>query len=130
PRTRSTGPVATQGDYAQRSDVVRTTYPTLTGTGITVGVLSVSFNCFAVYAEPGSGVPAAGYQGYASNGFTADYATDVSTGALPASISVMEEPGSPVCMGYLNDDNNGQPTGTPFTDEGRAMLQIVHAVAP
>jgi Subtilase family len=130
PRTRSVGPVATQGDYAQRSDVVRTTYPALTGTGVTVGVLSDSFNCFAVYAAPGSGVPASGYQGYAYNGFTADYATDVSTGALPASISVMEEPGSPVCMGYLNPDNSGQPTGTPFTDEGRAMLQIVYAVAP
>jgi len=75
PRTR-TGAVTSQGDFAQRSDVLRIDYPTITGAGITVGVLSDSFNCYAVYAEPGSGVPVSGYDGYAFNGFTADYATD------------------------------------------------------
>ena len=50
----------------------------LRGSGVTVGVLSDSFNCFAVYAAPGSGVPVSGNQGYAPNGFTADYATDQS----------------------------------------------------
>ncbi len=113
--------VATQGDYAQASSVVRADYPTLTGTGITVGMISDSFNCYAVYAEPGSGVPVSGYEGYAFNGFTADYATDVSTSALPSGVNVMEEAD---CLDY------GAPTQPPLTDEGRAMLQIVHAVAP
>ena len=79
PHTR--GVVALQGDYVQHSALVRTDYPGITGTGITVGVLSDSFDCYAVYAAPGSGVPVSGNQGYAPNGFTADYATDQSTGA-------------------------------------------------
>jgi hypothetical protein len=116
-----TGAVTSQGDFAQRSSVVRTNYPTLLGTGVTVGVLSDSFNCYAVYAAPGSGVPVSGNEGYAYNGFTADYATDVSTGDLPANVDVLEEAD---CLDY------GAPTQTPFTDEGRAMLQIVYDVAP
>lgn len=119
PHTR--GAVALQGDYVQHSAVVRSAYPTINGAGITVGVLSDSFNCYAVYAAPGSGVPVSGNEGYASNGFTADYATDQSTGALPANVDVLEEAD---CLDY------GAPTQTPFGDEGRAMLQIVHAVAP
>jgi len=120
PRRRA-GAVAIQGDYAQRSSVVRTDYPNITGAGITVGVLSDSFNCYAVYEEPNSGVPASGNAGYAYNGFTADYATDVSTSALPSGVNVLEEAD---CLDY------GAPTQLPFTDEGRAMLQIVYAVAP
>ncbi len=34
------------------------------------------------------------------------------------------------CSNYLFPDSANQPTGLPFSDEGRAMLQIVHAVAP
>jgi hypothetical protein len=122
--------VALQGDYVQHSALVRASYAGLTGTGVTVGVLSDSFNCFAVYGAAGSGVPASGNQGYAPNGFTADYATDVSTGALPSGVNVLAEPYTSVpsaagdCLAY------GAPTQTPFSDEGRAMLQIVHAVAP
>lgn len=117
PRAR-TGAVTSQGDYAQRSDVVRTADPTLTGAGVTVGVLSDSFNCYAVYAKPGSGVPASAY---ASNGFTADYASDVSTADLTSGVTVLEEAD---CLNY------GAPTALPLGDEGRAMLQIVHDVAP
>jgi len=120
PRAR-TGAASSQGDYAQRSDVVRADNPTLTGAGITVGVLSDSFNCYAVYAEPGSGVPVSGNEGYAYNGFTADYTTDVSTGDLPSNVNVLEEAD---CLNY------GAPTQLPFGDEGRAMLQVVHDVAP
>jgi hypothetical protein len=128
-----TGPVATQGDYAQRSDVVRTEYPSLTGKGVTVAIMSDSFDCYAVYAAPDSGVPASGDEGYAYNGFTADYASDVATGALPANVQIVGEPTfAPysACQGFESPDSNGQNTGLPFTDEGRAMTQIVHAVAP
>jgi hypothetical protein len=128
PHTR--GAVALQGDYVQHSALVRSSYSGITGAGITVGVLSDSFNCYAVYAAAGSGVPVSGNEGYAPNGFTADYATDVSTGALPSGVNVLAEPYTSTpsaggdCMAY------GAPTQTPFTDEGRAMLQVVHAVAP
>ncbi len=129
----SAGPVATQGDYAQRSDVVRAGNPSYTGTGVTVAVMSDSFNCYAVYAAPNSGVPASGPEGYASNGFTADYASDVSTGALPSNVQIVEEPTyAPLapCTGFQSPDSDGQNTGLPFTDEGRAMSQIVYAIAP
>jgi hypothetical protein len=128
PRRRSSI-VATQGDFVQQTATVRTTYPSLTGAGIMVGVLSDSFNCLATYEQAGSGVPASGYNGYAPYGFTATYTTDqqpssgqaASTSALPSGVKVLEE--GP-CMQY------GAPYQPPFGDEGRAILQIIHAIAP
>ena len=125
PRRRST--VATQGDYVQGSSTLRGDDPTITGSGIMVGVLSDSFDCYATYATSNGKVPASGAEGYAYNGFTATYATDVSTGALPTGVDVIEE--AP-CLEYQYYDSEDQPLALPFTDEGRAMLQIVHAVAP
>jgi Subtilase family len=138
PRTRA-GAVTSQGDFAQRSDIIRTTYPNLTGAGVTVGVLSDSFNCYAVYEQPGSGVPATGNQGFAYYSYLgatylADYATDVSTGDLPANVNVLAEPytdSPPDPVSAAGDClNYGAPEYLPFTDEGRAMLQVVHDVAP
>jgi hypothetical protein len=122
PHTR-TGAVTSQGDFVQHSDLVRSAN-SLTGAGVTVGVLSDSFDCYAVYAA--NGVAASGTAGYANNGFTATAATDVSTGDLPSNVSVLEEAeaGNDGCMNY------NPPTQLPFSDEGRAMLQIVHDVAP
>jgi len=121
-RTR-TGAVTSQGDYVQHSAALRSSN-LLTGAGVTVGVLSDSFDCYAVYAA--NNVPASGLTGYASNGFLATAATDVSTGDLPSNVNVLEEAeaGNGGCLNY------GAPTQLPFTDEGRAMLQIVHDVAP
>ncbi|HEV8291249.1 MAG TPA: S8 family serine peptidase, partial [Tepidisphaeraceae bacterium] len=85
--TTHAGSVTTQGDTALRADVARSTYG-FTGAGVKVGVLSDSF-------DTGSG----------------SYATDISTGDLPAGVQVIQ------------DSPNG-------TDEGRAMAQIVHDVAP
>jgi subtilisin family serine protease len=95
-----------------------------TGAGVTVGVLSDSFDCYSVYAA--NNVPAGGAAGYANNGFLATAATDVSTGDLPANVNVLEEAeaGNGGCMNY------NPPTQLPFGDEGRAMLQIVYDVAP
>ena len=117
-RTRS-GAVTSQGDFAQHSDVLRTTYPTLTGAGITVGAISDSYNCYPVYAK--NNVPASGPAGYAWNGFNTTATGDVATGDLPSGVNVIAE--AP-CLSY------GAPTQLPFGDEGRAMLQIVHDVAP
>ena len=121
-RTR-TGAVTSQGDYVQHSAALRSSN-LLTGAGVTVGVLSDSFDCYAVYAA--NNVPASGAAGYASNGFLATAATDVSTGDLPSTVNVLEEAeaGNGGCLNY------GAPSQLPFTDEGRAMLQIVHDVAP
>ena len=114
--------VTSQGDFAQRSDVLRSTYAGLTGAGVKVGILSDSFNCYGVYDQTGSGVPASGVRGYAPFGFAMDDAAfDETNGYLPATVNVLEE--AP-CMQY------GQPLQLPFADEGRAMMQIVHDVAP
>jgi Subtilase family len=121
PHTRA-APIATQGDFTQGSAALRTSYSTLNGAGVTVGILSDSFNCYAVYDQPGSGVPASGTHGYAPFGFATDDAEyDEAEGYLAVSVNVLEEA---TCLQY------GQPLELPFTDEGRAMLQIVHAVAP
>jgi Subtilase family len=122
PKTHS-GAVTSQGDYAQNSNLVRS-QNALTGAGITVGVLSDSYDCYAVYAD--NGVPAGGNAGYANNGFTADAASDISTGDLPSNVIVLAEanPNGGGCMNY------GAPTQLPFGDEGRAIMQVIHDVAP
>jgi hypothetical protein len=120
PRTRA-GAVMTQGDFAQRSDLVRasTTVTGLTGAGVMVGVLSDSFNCYPVYRA--NGVPVTGAEGYAPNGITTDYAQDIASADLPSGVAILEEAN---CLDY----DPGELT--PFGDEGRAMLQIVHDIAP
>ncbi|HVO48463.1 MAG TPA: S8 family serine peptidase [Steroidobacteraceae bacterium] len=129
PRARA-GAVTTQGDYAQRSDVLRTTYTTLTGSGINVAALSDSYDCFAVFAS--KGIPTSGGTGYAPNGFTATAANDISSGDLPSAgvtlIPTAANPGEAQCMNGTH--YNGYPLQSPFADEGRAMLQIVHDIAP
>jgi hypothetical protein len=122
PHTRA-GAVTSQGDFVQHSDVVRSAN-SLTGAGVTVGVLSDSYDCYSVYAQ--NDVAASGAAGYANNGFLATAATDVSTGDLPSTVNVLAEAeaGQGGCMNY------GAPANLPFSDEGRAMLQIVHDVAP
>ena len=54
------GAVTSQGDFVQGTVGLRTDNPSLTGTGITVGILSDSYNCYAIYAMANSGVPASG----------------------------------------------------------------------
>jgi hypothetical protein len=87
-------------------------------------VISDSFNCYGVYDKPGSGVPATtpNMTGYAEFGFATDDAPfDETNGYLPASVNVLEEG---ACMNY-------DPSFfLPYADEGRAMMQIVHDVAP
>ena len=116
-RTHS-GAITSQGDYAQNSDLVRSDN-SLNGAGVTVGVISDSYDCYPVYAA--NGVPAGGLNGYANNGFNTTAAGDTATGDLPATVNVLEDA---TCMNY------GAPLQLPFGDEGRAMMQIVHDVAP
>jgi hypothetical protein len=117
PRTRS-GAIQTQGDFAQNSDLVRTGNA-LDGAGVTVGVISDSYDCYTQYAD--NGVPAGGNAGYANNGFNTTAAGDAASGDLPSSVNVIEDA---TCMNY------GPPVNLPFGDEGRAMMQIIHDVAP
>ena len=91
----SAGAVASQGDYAQRSigrahQLSDASRHRCDG-GRALGQLQLL--CRVRRAR--SGVPVSGNEGYASNGFTADYATDVSTGALPANVDVLAGSGLP-----------------------------------
>jgi subtilisin family serine protease len=125
PRTRA-GAVTSQGDFAQNSDLVRS-QNALTGAGITVGVLSDSYDCYPVYAS--NGVPAGGNAGYANNGFNTTAAGDMATGDLPSSVNLVSA-GNPPTPGEVSCLNYGAPVQLPFGDEGRAIMQIVHDVAP
>lgn len=78
-----------QGDGVHRADDARLLYG-VDGSGITVGVISDSFNCVGGYAN------------------------DVADGELPAGIVVLEE---------ISSCEAG-------SDEGRAMAQIIHDLAP
>lgn len=92
PKTRG-GIAQTQGDALMRSDIARTQWGA-TGEGVTVGILSDSFNALG----------------------SAD--ADAASGDIP-----------PLNEIQILFDTSGQ-LGTFGTDEGRAMAQIIHDVAP
>lgn len=119
-RTRA-GPVTSQGDFAQGSVALRAAHSSISGAGVTVGVQSDSFDCYAYYAANPSSYTQFGLSGYTQNGITTDAAQDMASGALPSSVNVVQDAD---CANY------GGPLQSPYTDEGRAMLQIVHDVAP
>jgi len=85
----SAGVDVSEGDRAIRADQARMDFG-VSGTGVTVGVVSDSFNCLG--------------------GAT----LDIANGELPASARVIQEAGD--C--------------TDAVDEGRALMQIIHDVAP
>ena len=97
------GLTTTQGDKSQRTDDVRNAFG-LTGAGVKVGVLSDSFDC---RHTPLTDDPAASFT-------TA--AQDVANKDL-SKVQVLKDMPEPDCT------NSG-------TDEGRAILQLVHDVAP
>ena len=101
-RTRA-GLTQTQGDVAQRTDEVRRNFG-LTGAGVKVGVLSDSFNCRKTPLTPD---PLAN--------FTTGEQDVVNDDLSP--VQVLKELPEPDCSGS-------------GTDEGRAILQLVHDVAP
>jgi len=78
-------------DTAQFSDVVRKQH-NLDGSGVTIGVMSDSFDCLGGAAD------------------------DVLSGDLPSDVGVIKE------YSFCADD--------PRPDEGRAMMQLIHDIAP
>jgi subtilisin family serine protease len=95
------GLTTTQGDRSMRSDIARQQYG-VNGRGIRIGVLSDSYDC-----APGPFAPGARFTRAAE---------DVANGDLPRNVLVLKDL-SPV------------PTAG-CSDEGRAMMQLIHDVAP
>jgi hypothetical protein len=88
-------------------DVLRDRYG-LDGSGITIGVISNSFD-----TSPSS---------FDSSGKVDNYATNVANGYLPPNVQVLRD--------YPDPDPTVIDPDTDPTDEGRALLQLIHAVAP
>jgi subtilisin family serine protease len=95
------GLTTTQGDHSMHSDLARAQFG-VDGTGVRVGVLSDSFDC-----APG---PFASGQNFTRAG------QDAVNGDLPLGVRVLAD------LHMVPDSE--------CTDEGRAMMQIVHDVAP
>ena len=95
------GLTTTQGDHSMRSDLARSQFG-VDGSGVRVGVLSDSFDC-----APG---PFASGQNFTRAG------QDTVNGDLPLGVRVLAD------LHMVPDSE--------CTDEGRAMMQIVHDVAP
>ncbi|GAA0902695.1 hypothetical protein GCM10009552_06780 [Rothia nasimurium] len=102
------GDVRSQGDSSQHSKLLRDTYvPKVDGTGLTVGVISDSFNCASQRNAANSNNALWVHQRSQED--------DVASDDLPADPQIVKEAGECIRGG---------------TDEGRAMAQIIHDVAP
>ena len=99
--TTRVGLTTTQGDHSLRSDRARAQFG-VDGTGVRVGVLSDSFDC-----APG---PFASGQNFTRAG------QDAVNGDLPLGVRVLSD------LHTVPDSE--------CTDEGRAMMQVVHDIAP
>jgi len=102
PPVQRVGAVTSQGDVALRADIARSAN-SVDGTGLTVGVMSDSY-------DQGTNFP------------STTAADDIASGDLP--------PGDPVVPGGAFEGCGTGLFGTPCSDEGRAMMQIVHDLAP
>ncbi len=102
PAIRSIGAVTSQGDVALRADLARANHG-VDGTGVMVGVMSDTYDQATTFPSTTA-------------------ADDIASGDLP--------PGNPVIPGGDFEGCGPPPFGTPCTDEGRAMLQIIHDLAP
>ena len=98
---RGQGSVVSQGDRSLRADLARRESGA-NGRGIRVGVLSDSYDCAPGAFEPGAPFTRA--------------AEDIANGDLPRDVLVLK-------------DLAPEPSGD-CSDEGRAMMQLIHDVAP
>lgn len=96
-KTRA-GLVQNQADFVQYSKKIKESLKNApTGKGVTVGIISDSFDCYGFRGQPGSA------------------SEDVNNGEIPADVNVVKE--------YFSCFDDG-------ADEGRAMAQLVHDIAP
>ncbi len=107
------GSVISEGVAQLHADEARGRYG-VNGAGVTVGVLSDSYDQASESADEGGPI-------------ATHAAEDVASGDLPGAANPCASERTPVNV--ISDDFRGVEE-VPATDEGRAMLQIVHDVAP
>ena len=95
------GLVTTQGDRSMRTDTVRQRFG-VNGRGVRVGVMSDSYDC-----APGA---------FAEGAPFTRAAEDIANNDLPRNVTILKD-----LSATPSDD---------CTDEGRAMMQLIHDVAP
>ncbi|MDX6603240.1 MAG: hypothetical protein QOF13_2442 [Solirubrobacterales bacterium] len=103
------GSVVSEGDTQLQAKAAREANPGVDGSGVTVGILSDSFD---QATEGGNGDPIA-----------TKAADDVKSADLPG---VGNECGHTIPVAVLSEESNASES----SDEGRAMTQIVHDLAP
>jgi hypothetical protein len=107
-----------QGDKEMYAESARTRFQ-VDGTGVKVGVLSNSYNCFAGGTYLGTDSGAAG---------------SVASGDLPADVQVLADAELTLPNGQVPIDPTGRGNcATSYLavrDEGRAMLEVIHDLAP
>jgi hypothetical protein len=112
------GAVVSEGDAQLRADEVREPPFSVNGSGVTVGVLSDSFDTATKSADGAQPIATKEEQ-------------DVTSGDLPGEVGEGN-----TCLGQagpvdvLEDYEPISPEEPPSTDEGRGMAQIVHDLAP
>ena len=100
----NSGPTLSEGDQGHNSDLARAKFG-VDGSGISVGVISDSFNALADPADVANTAAGLDYQTCNFIGFDCELSP----------VNVIQDTPDPVTWG---------------TDEGRAMLQIIHDIAP
>ena len=113
------GRVTSEGDRAMRSDRVKRLYG-VDGSGVTVGILSDSFNRVNVDCAPS---PAQGIVNEDGSRTISTYEDDIASGDLPEGVTILDDSAS-----CVDDDGNPIPGG--LIDEGRGMAQLIYDVAP
>jgi len=112
------GLVNSAGDTTMRSNLVRSGYK-IDGEGVKIGVISDSYN--TITSATTATLPYVPVPGGTQTFTTNTAAQDITNGDLPGT-------GNPV--GYTQSVTVLQDFPITRTDEGRAMLQIIHDVAP
>jgi Subtilase family len=107
--TCPSGTIVSEGDAQLKAEVAREANPGVDGAGINVGILSDSFD---QASKSGTGGPIA-----------TKAADDVQSADLPG---VGNECGQATPVTVISEENNASDA----SDEGRAMTQIVHDLAP
>jgi hypothetical protein len=107
-----------QGDKEMYADTARTRFQ-VDGTGVKVGVLSNAYNCFPGVLDLGNARGAAG---------------SIASGDLPADVQVLADAELTLPDGKVPVDPTGKGNCTTayvaVRDEGRAMLEVIHDLAP